>query len=270
MAAFVLALGASCSDDDKCATGGAGGRSGTGGAGAVGGNAGGAAGGHVGGAGGAGGRATGGAGGAAVGGAGGAVALSDGQILGVVLEANAGEVTTADVANARASNAAVVNFAATLRSDHQTANLRLSTLAQAAKLLAADSPSRQAVAAKGAQVTSTLWTEPVTTFDLTFVQAQVTLHTSVLAIMDSVLIPMAMNVSLKAELMQERAAVMLHLTHAQELLATLSGGAGGAPGSAGAGGHGGNAGAGGQGGTAGAGGLARGSAGGNAGAGGAG
>jgi hypothetical protein len=97
-----------------------------------------------------------------------------------------------------------------------------------------------------------------------FAQDQITLHTSVLQLLDETLIPHATNAALLTELGTERAAVMIHLAHAQQLLTGLTG-AGGAGGNGGAGGGGGRGGAGGGFGGAGGGGVG-GSAGGSAGA----
>jgi len=67
------------------------------------------------------------------------------------------------------------------------------------------------------------------TFDRIFLQDQVTMHASVLNLLDNLLIPNAQAIEIQQELTSERAAVAMHLSMAQSLLAggTGAGGAGG-------------------------------------------
>jgi len=167
--------------------------------------------------------------------------LSDGQIVAVLLEANAGEVHTADVADARATDGDVRTFSMQIRSDHSAAAMRLNALVQSQGFTVADSPQRQMVAASANDVVDTLWMSSMNQFDRTFAQAQVMLHTSTLNLIDDVLLPQVDNPALRSEVQVERAAVAMHLSEAQALSAALatSSGAGGAGGAAGAGGAGG-------------------------------
>jgi len=225
--------GAAGGNGGRVGTGGSGGHGGRGAAGAPG--SGGQAGG-IAGHGGAGGHA-----GAAGGAAGATAMLSDGQIVAVLLEANAGEVHTADVADARATDGDVRTFSMQIRSDHSAAAMRLNALVQSQGFTVADSPQRQMVAASANDVVDTLWMSSMNQFDRTFAQAQVMLHTSTLNLIDDVLLPQVDNPALRSEVQVERAAVAMHLSEAQALSAALatSSGAGGAGGAAGAGGAGG-------------------------------
>jgi predicted outer membrane protein len=270
-----LLVGASCSDSSSSTDGG-GGRSGSGGTSAVGGHGGtagvigsggsggGSGGSSLGGMGGTGAHGGNGGGGSAGGGgatgAGGLATLSDGQIIGVMLEANNGEVRTADVATARSESSDVQTFAVAIRTDHDAASMRLNDIVQSSNITAADSLQRQMVSAQTADVTDMLWMESIAGFDVAFAQDQITLHTSVLKLLDDTLIPQATNAALRTELGTERAAVMIHLAHAQLLLLGLTG----AGGNGGAGGGRGGAG-GGIGGAAGGAGGSAGGAGGSAG-----
>jgi predicted outer membrane protein len=236
-------------------TGGAsGGTSGAGGRGASGGGGGRAGTGGVAGAGGTAGAAGGAAGAAGAGGAGGAAVsdLTDGQVAGVMIEANSGEISAGGIADSRAVSAAVRAFAAMMVNDHTTANQNLATVLQQAGITASDSPDRRSVAEDATDTAMMLWATTTAAFDLAYVQSQVTMHTTVLHLLDGRLIPSTQSQALKTELQMERSAVMIHLTAAQQLQAQLTGGAGGA-GGAGAGGSGGAGGAGGRGGSAGTG-----------------
>lgn len=159
-------------------------------------------------------------------GAGGAVALTDGQIVGVMLDANAGEVRTAEVAMTRSLMNGTLILATELRTDHEAAILRLRDISRSQPILAEDSMQRMMVATTASQITEMLWMQPIAAFDIAFAQAQITLHTNTLNMLDTMLIPVARNVALRTELMMERTAVAAHLMHAQAMLAMLQGGAG--------------------------------------------
>jgi putative membrane protein len=178
-----------------------------------------------------GGNPNGGTGGSGSGGSTAAV-VTDGAALGIMLEANGGEVQTGQVALPALTNADVRAFAMQIVADHTGAIARLQAIAASEQLAEEDSPQRRMVQAEGAQAVATLQATPVAAIDATFVSIQVRLHTSVLNMLDTMLIPNATNAQFKAELQMERAAVQMHLTHAQALDAQL--GAGGADGGTGA------------------------------------
>lgn len=177
---------------------------------------------------GTGGNGTGGNTNAGTGGNGTAAVVTDGGALGVMLDANGGEVKTAELALTEATNAEVRAFAMQLITDHTGAITRLQAIASSEQIAEEDTAQRRMVQAEGAQALSTLRSTAAGSFDATFVALQVMLHTSVLGMLDTMLIPNTTNPQLKAELAMERAAVQMHLTHAQALQAQL--GTGGADG----------------------------------------
>jgi len=59
-------------------------------------------------------------------------------------------------------------------------------------------------------------------FDRQFVQAQIMLHSSVLNLIDTVLLPQTTSGALRTELQTERAAVAMHLATAQTLATALA------------------------------------------------
>jgi len=281
LAAGFAGGGAGCDDsnDSNNGTGGRGGSGGVGrgGAGGSGGAAGGGAGfagaggngtGGLGAAGGAGGSAgqggfggPGGRGGqAGVGGRGGAgggvVDLTDGQIAGVMIQANQGEIGAGQIALTRATNADARMFADMMVSDHTRANMSLLDVLQSEGIMAAESAQRQVLDSQARDISTTLWATPSAMFDVVYIQSQVTMHIMVLQLLDTMLIASTQSPELRMELQSQRNAVADHLLQAQLLLMELNG-AGGAGGRSGAGGAGGGAGAGGAGagGTAGAGGA---------------
>jgi putative membrane protein len=197
-----VAAAASCDDDDgtlqnddtnSCAGNGAGGGGGSGG------------------------------GGGADGGTDAAAQLSsDGQVAGVVVEANSGEVHAGTIARVRSRNEAVRAFAGRMITEHSAANEMMDALLLAQGLVAADSQTRQTLSGQATQTLNSLWAASPSGFDVAYADSQVAMHTMVLNLLDSTLIPTAQNAQLKASLQTMRQAVATHLAAAQQLRASLS------------------------------------------------
>jgi putative membrane protein len=237
-----VALVAQSCGDDETASPAAGGTGGTGAPTGTTGGAGGATG--TGGAGGA--TGTGGAGGATgTGGTGATVdagvadvsaaeapvdavaTLSDPIIAGVVVELNMGEVAAGQLAEMRASDDDVEDFAMMMVAEHSAANMRAMALAQRLNLAAADSSVRQMVRMKGEAVLAMLRPLSDAAFDRAYMASQVMMHMDALQLLESQLIPAAQAPDLRTELMMMRTAVVAHLAEARELHAAVAGGDGG-------------------------------------------
>jgi putative membrane protein len=145
--------------------------------------------------------------------------------VGVMLEANNGEIAAGAQALARAQASAVRDFAMMMISDHTDANQRLAMLAQNLGIMPVDSPQRRTLAMMAQAALDQLWQTSGAAFDMAYVQSQVVMHQQVLQLLDNVLIPGAQNMQLKTELMAARMTVAMHLAAAQALLAR-DGGAG--------------------------------------------
>jgi len=144
--------------------------------------------------------------------------MSDGQIAGVMLQANTGEVSAALIALADSANATVTTFATMMVTDHKAASSNLVKIVRQDSITVAGSAVRQMLSAEASRTLSALISTPPGGFDATYVLSQVTTHTMVLQLLDDQLIPNAQDASLKTELQSERATVMNHLTAAQQLL----------------------------------------------------
>jgi predicted outer membrane protein len=157
-----------------------------------------------------------------------ALALDDGQIAGVMIEANSGEVHAAAIASGRTKTASVRAFATMMTMDHLMANQSLVAVLDAQSLLAADSAVRRALTDQAEMALSTLWSASAAGFNVAYADSQVSMHTMVLGLLDDVLIPKAQNAALKTDLQAARAKVAMHLAEAQALRASLNadGGAG--------------------------------------------
>jgi putative membrane protein len=156
-----------------------------------------------------------------------AARLDDTQVLGVMLEANSGEVAAGQVATTRATAAVVKAFGMRMVDEHSAANRRLTSELMNLQLAPADSATRRELAMMAAQTTNMLWAAPMATFDQVYAQSQVEMHTQVLALIDNVLLPSATNTLLKSEVAAMRMTVVAHLNDARNLLG--GGSDGGAP-----------------------------------------
>lgn len=147
---------------------------------------------------------------------------SDGQVAGVTVEANSGEVHAGTIARVRSRNEAVRAFAGQMITEHSAANEQMDGLLLAQGLVAADSPTRQTLSGQATQTLNSLWAVSPAAFDVAYADSQVTMHTMVLNLLDATLIPSAQNAALKAALQTMRQAVAAHLAEAQQLRASLS------------------------------------------------
>jgi putative membrane protein len=151
------------------------------------------------------------------------VKLSDNATAGVLMEANTGEIMAGNVATGRAQNAMVKAYAQQMVTEHSTSNQRLMALLPKLGAGNGDSLLRQTVSTSSSVTLTKIATAQAVAFDATYMASQVEVHQMVLKMIDDVLIPSAQNAELKTELTGTRAAVMMHLTAAQTLSASVGG-----------------------------------------------
>jgi predicted outer membrane protein len=169
-------------------------------------------------------------------------ALTDGQIAGIVMAANTGEIDEAEMAlgagdagafadsgidagPARTTNPAVVAFAEMMVNDHSMSNAAVAALGITAEASAVQQNLQNTV-----QTTIASQLAPVSgaAFDVAYMKAQVAAHTAVEMIVQTQLVPQASSAQLKNFLQTVLLpTVETHLSDATSLLATLQDG--GAP-----------------------------------------
>lgn len=147
----------------------------------------------------------------------------DPQIAGVMVEANTGEVHAAEIALGRGMAASVRAFAQMMVTDHSMANQTLQMVLETQGIRMTDSKERVMLSAMTNVTLNTLWAAAPAAFDLDYANSQVTMHMTVLNLLDTVLIPGAQNAALKANLEAERMTVANHLAEAQALVGALTG-----------------------------------------------
>ncbi|WP_426752992.1 DUF4142 domain-containing protein [Myxococcus sp. Y35] len=148
--------------------------------------------------------------------------LTDGQILGVLLVANAGEVMLGKMGQAHATDPTARDFNARMVTMHTEVIQRLEQLAQAQGIAPAESPVSQHLqmtAQKTVDVLGAAVQSP--TFDLSTMDAQVAAHAGTAMLGDALLAPQVQNPALKQELMAIRKTVQNHLQEASNIQVTL-------------------------------------------------
>lgn len=212
LAALALAVPACGDDDDDNTPADAGFDSGTGGTGGTGGRDAG-----TGGSGDAGPSD----GGAQDGQAGDGGMLSDDQIIAVMTAANDGEVQAALLAMSTSSDGLVMDFANRMITDHSAANQMLVSLSQSASLSPIENALSTQLRAAASKEQKKLMALSGTEFDQAYMQAQVTDHMHVLALLDDTLLPQARNTMLKKLLRSMRSTVAMHLSMARDIVDQL-------------------------------------------------
>jgi len=147
--------------------------------------------------------------------------LSDAQIAQAFATANAGEGEQATLAIAHSSNSSVLTFARMLLTDHTAAQVTLAGILQSQNITTEDSKVGDQLRKNSGNIVDKLARTSADKFDRTFASAQVTVHTRVLRLLDTQLIPNATNATLRADLTAARATVARHLQMARDLVDTL-------------------------------------------------
>jgi predicted outer membrane protein len=150
--------------------------------------------------------------------------MSDGEVLGILAEVDAGEIEQGVLARMRAKTPAVMDFAEMMVKDHTTAATHVASVASSAKIPPASSPLRMKLHEQGMQTTMMLAAIlDVPAFEAAYMQAQITMHAMVLEIIDQQLLPVSKDADVKSEVMSHRTAVATHLAHARSLASTDAG-----------------------------------------------
>jgi putative membrane protein len=149
--------------------------------------------------------------------------FADGMILAITAAVNRGELRAADLAVARSDDARVVALANEIASDHQRAQARQDQLALGLRVTPVASGLSLSLGVQSALDERLLRSMPSTAFDRVYVETQIAMHTQVLALLDAVLVPMAVQPGIRTYLVDLRAAMARHREHARRLRLDLLG-----------------------------------------------
>jgi putative membrane protein len=150
-------------------------------------------------------------------------APSDAQIAAIVLTANSADSATGALAETKATNAQVKDFARRMVVDHGAVNQQAVALAQRLGVTPEESPTSQALSQDGEQNMQALQGLDGSAFDRAYIDHELALHQQVLDALDKTLIPSAQNAELKDLLRQGRPIFMGHLDMAKQIQASLGG-----------------------------------------------
>jgi putative membrane protein len=148
--------------------------------------------------------------------------LDDPQVLAILQAANQGEIDQANAALTCARSPEVISFAHEMITDHGEALVRVNALI--ARLGSQGSPERAALVNIAKQQIVVITTDSDSgPCDKVYVDVQVEAHSTVLALIDEVLLPSAQDPAVRAEVEEEKPAVQMHLDMAHRLEAALGG-----------------------------------------------
>ncbi|HEX6939057.1 MAG TPA: DUF4142 domain-containing protein [Longimicrobiales bacterium] len=153
-----------------------------------------------------------------------APSLTDPQIAHVAVTANTIDVELAKVAQTRAANEKVLEFARTMVTDHTAVNEQAAALASRLGVTPEDNEVSRSLKQGAAEARTKLEGLRGAAFDRAYMEREVAYHQAVLDALDKMLIPGASNADLRALLEQVRPAVAAHLEHAKQLRASLGSG----------------------------------------------
>ncbi len=143
--------------------------------------------------------------------------LSDAQIAGVLEAVNLGEVQQAHLAQEKATEPAVRNYADNLRSGHELAARQQSMVLDQQGITPEETDLSRQLRQQSQQEEQRLSQLSGAEFDRAFVQAQVRTHQDALNLLEQKLIPNASDPAYRAYLEQLRGDLQQHLAHAQQL-----------------------------------------------------
>lgn len=150
-------------------------------------------------------------------------AVSDAQIAGIVVAANAIDVEAGRLALTRSQNAEVRRFAQLMITDHEAVNASAAALVQRLGVTPAESEVKAGLQASAAETHARLSALDGAAFDRAYLDNEIAYHQAVIDAVDAVLIPSAQNAELKAALVGARPAFQAHLEHARHARGAVGG-----------------------------------------------
>ncbi len=141
--------------------------------------------------------------------------LTDPEIASVAVTANQIDIANANIAIARSKDKDVLEFAQTMKRDHQSVIDQAVALVTKLKVTPKDNPTSQKLQADAAQTQKMLESKSGKAFDKAYIDNEVAYHKAVISAIETVLIPEAQNAELKAFLQKVLPAFHAHLEHAE-------------------------------------------------------
>lgn len=140
--------------------------------------------------------------------------LSDGEILGVLMAANKGEVMMAEIALSKGTSDAVKEFATMMKQHHQDGVTKTKGVAQKTKIAVAESDVSTHLQREVSDMAEAMKTKRGAELDAAYMDAQVKAHKSVLQTIDDRLTPSAQNTQIATLVHDTKRIVEAHLNRA--------------------------------------------------------
>lgn len=147
--------------------------------------------------------------------------LSEEQIARIAELVNAAEIAQGKLAGTKAKSARVKAFAAKMVNHHGQAQAEQARLGKQLHLSSAESAEAATLKTEGERTLATLKSAPAADFDRAYVDSQVAVHQTALALIDEQLLPSAKTDGVVRALRVARDAVAAHLEEAKALQAEL-------------------------------------------------
>jgi putative membrane protein len=143
--------------------------------------------------------------------------LTDPEIASVAVTANQVDIGNANIAIAKSKDSSILQFAETMKRDHQAVIDQAVALVTKLKVTPKDNAVSQKLLADAAKTKKMLESKSGKAFDKAYIDNEVAYHKAVISVIETVLIPEAQNAELKAFLQKVLPAFHAHLEHAEML-----------------------------------------------------
>ena len=141
--------------------------------------------------------------------------LTDPEIASVAVVANQIDIGYAEIAAKKSKNAEILDFAATMKRDHNTVIEQAVALAKKLGVTPKDNAVSKKLLADAANTKKTLNKKSGKAFDKAYVDNEVAYHKAVIGAVETLLIPKTDNAELKALLQKVVPILKTHLGHAE-------------------------------------------------------
>ena len=151
------------------------------------------------------------------------VEVTDAQIAAIVVAANTVDIEAAKLAQSKAKDKRVKDFADNMVRDHSAVNQAAVALVTKLGVTPEESDTSRGLIASGVKAREDMSKLKGKAFDKAYIDNEIAYHKLVINAVDNTLIPSAQNEELKATLVKYRPAFAQHLQHAEEIQAAMSG-----------------------------------------------
>lgn len=148
--------------------------------------------------------------------------ISDAEIAAIVVTANQVDIDAGKLAEARAADQKVKDFARLMVTDHTGVNKAAADLARKLNVTPRENETSRSLKQGGDKNLARLKGLSGEAFDKAYIDHEVAYHQQVIDALDKTLIPGASHPELKALLVKVRPAFVAHLEHARQIQSSLA------------------------------------------------